>query len=1324
MKFLLVLATCFASFFVNEALSQQKIYVDQSATGLNNGSSWENAYKSLDSAFNRGADIGANDSIFVAEGIYFANNLPRGGSGQSDSRNFAFRFPDRGVVMGGFKVGGSERNPFLFKTTLQGHYAQYHVALFVESSCIADGFEIKGGGDPDFGGLPPITVSGHSILFDRGAGVVMVNSTSTLSKFIITNNEATKEGGGVHTTNSILTLRDCFFYKNKSSDFGGAIANNINSSVTAVNCVFSENWSIIGGAIYNKQSTSRFYHCTFAANIGSLTGGGIYNDNVNLCEISNTVFSMNNFDYAPNAEEAGTDIMNYPWLDTVHTKIRYSNMQFYRGLTGTVYSHGNTLKNINDPDGPDNIWGTADDGLIIRADCAGFNTGANGIASTDITNSPRNLSGRYDMGAYEIDPCSDLNSRVVYVDGAATGNNTGNSWTNAVTSLQAAVNLARMGCVDTIKVAQGQYAPTNTIYGEVSNEYFASTMYKTFQLPSNVTLLGGYKKGGQERNTEQYPSVLKPTVFLNSTNCQIFTIINSDKVTIDGFTISTAVAKANNFTLNGMLHEAKSGGAISAVNSEIMVNNCKFVDNVSEIAGGSIFAKQSKLKLSNSHFFNNQIDFANSSSGGAIYLKSIQPGSEILNTTFDGNFAGLTGGAIALDNCDNEVRIDQCKFLKNSSLSTSGVFGGGAIYANGGSRFIVSRSNFYGDTSRRGSAIYLTGGSTSQIDSSVFNGNFSPDSASVIYSDNGSVVNIDRSLLQNNEGGIRIKNGVGKVLNTVFENNSGEKSSAVYQDNSNVTYVNNLFFKNRFTIIGGSCITNVGSGSALIANCTFANNYVSKGGAVSNNTVDASATISNSLFWNNTRLVADNELFNYDVFLTLSDPSKYSISHCIFPNIPTLIVPDTASIYGSNPTFVDTLNPIGLDSIWRTSDDGFALQYNSIGWNKGSNALVPLGISTDIKGKDRFANDSVDIGAYEYDCVEVQNFASTLVPFGTSDTAYSTLTGCGSLNYFESESQNSRFIAVVGDNGNDVNINSVMVDATNAVPHFAANGLDTVALANRMVTIIAPGTFNVNGGLIVRVYYDSTEFASLPILRRQWFKHPANSKAGVLADLTLGGLSNAEFITPSRFGTDNGITYVEFQNITSFSTFGLIASNINIALPVSLKRFDVVAVSNGSKAKLAWETDSEENNARFEVERSSNGLIWEYLGFVEGNGTTSVEHEYVFIDNSPIFPRSYYRLKQIDIDGRYKFSPVRWIEFETVANAFLLTPNPASNSAFIQFQKIQKMVRVQVFNINGQQLSEKLYQNIKQVEIKANHLPSGLYILRVNDIPVKLNIQR
>ena len=128
-----------------------------------------------------------------------------------------------------------------------------------------------------------------------------------------------------------------------------------------------------------------------------------------------------------------------------------------------------------------------------------------------------------------------------------------------------------------------------------------------------------------------------------------------------------------------------------------------------------------------------------------------------------------------------------------------------------------------------------------------------------------------------------------------------------------------------------------------------------------------------------------------------------------------------------------------------------------------------------------------------------------------------------------------------------------------------------------MVHIQAPGTFTVNGGVKVRIYYTSSEFANLPA-NRTWFKHPSHTKTGVLADLTATGLTNATTLTPDSTGTENGQTFVQFNNITSFSSFGYMGTascpTPSVGGSTATATPTVCGATNGGTITLSGETGS------------------------------------------------------------------------------------------------------------------------------------------------------
>lgn len=105
-----------------------------------------------------------------------------------------------------------------------------------------------------------------------------------------------------------------------------------------------------------------------------------------------------------------------------------------------------------------------------------------------------------------------------------------------------------------------------------------------------------------------------------------------------------------------------------------------------------------------------------------------------------------------------------------------------------------------------------------------------------------------------------------------------------------------------------------------------------------------------------------------------------------------------------------------------------------------------------------------------------------------------------------------------------------------------------------------------------------------------------------------------------------------------------------IVLPVEMVSF--TAERSGHVALLNWETSSEQNNDYFTVERLNENGVFNQIGIVDGNGTTSQPSYYSFTDETPLPGTNYYRLRQTDYNGDYAYSPIRSVEF-TDADGFI-----------------------------------------------------------------------
>lgn len=164
-------------------------------------------------------------------------------------------------------------------------------------------------------------------------------------------------------------------------------------------------------------------------------------------------------------------------------------------------------------------------------------------------------------------------------------------------------------------------------------------------------------------------------------------------------------------------------------------------------------------------------------------------------------------------------------------------------------------------------------------------------------------------------------------------------------------------------------------------------------------------------------------------------------------------------------------------------------------------------------------------------------------------------------------------------------------------------------------------------------------------------------------------------------------------------------------IPVSLLSF--TAVLRNTEVSLNWKTTSEYNNQYFNVERSNDGINFIVIGSVTGNGTTSLPHSYSLLDRNPAKGINYYRLKQVDLDGKYTYSnivPVQINNIEIVSSYY----NNLNNSIQVIFNKKQDNVHIMLYGANGQLLSTaNATNNIASYKLDLPLLASGVYMLRV-----------
>ncbi len=222
----------------------------------------------------------------------------------------------------------------------------------------------------------------------------------------------------------------------------------------------------------------------------------------------------------------------------------------------------------------------------------------------------------------------------------------------------------------------------------------------------------------------------------------------------------------------------------------------------------------------------------------------------------------------------------------------------------------------------------------------------------------------------------------------------------------------------------------------------------------------------------------------------------------------------------------------------------------------------------------------------------------------------------------------------------------------------------------------------------------------------------------------ISGISNA---TENRIvgSTDNGLTFgapggthasgsgstatrTAFQVIPVTFRMYMGGNATTNPLPVTLRSFNGL-YENGA-ARLTWETSSEINNKGFFIEKSKDGINFESIGFVVGQGNTQKLSRYDFIDAN-VFEIAFYRLVQKDFDGTSETSSIIKIsrEFDNIS----ISPNPFEGLINVIAQGRNTSISIVVYDLQGK---EKLSATGSgSMVIDASSLEAGIYFLAIDN---------
>ncbi|ANQ50521.1 T9SS type A sorting domain-containing protein [Flammeovirga yaeyamensis] len=188
------------------------------------------------------------------------------------------------------------------------------------------------------------------------------------------------------------------------------------------------------------------------------------------------------------------------------------------------------------------------------------------------------------------------------------------------------------------------------------------------------------------------------------------------------------------------------------------------------------------------------------------------------------------------------------------------------------------------------------------------------------------------------------------------------------------------------------------------------------------------------------------------------------------------------------------------------------------------------------------------------------------------------------------------------------------------------------------------------------------------------------------------------------------------------SDFGFIELVEGDDLPIDLAYFKANLVDN--QVAIEWSTATEINNSHFVIEKSSDKTNWFELAVIEGNGNSNTTINYSYTDQNITHNTVYYRLKQVDFDGQFKYYQPAKVSFD-VENLINVYPNPSTGVINIATNFLGSSETLSLYSSAGQelQIDRKTIISDNQLQLNLSHLESGVYFLKVNGFTKRIMIQ-
>ncbi|MBE0637599.1 MAG: T9SS type A sorting domain-containing protein [Bacteroidales bacterium] len=988
------------------------IYVTVSGAGVEDGSSWDNAYPG--EMLQEAIEQEGIEQVWVAVGTY--------------TPTLYLSEPKSPPV----KDGTSSQNHFWLKNNVAvyGGFAGYEESL--SERVMKDNPTILSGdiiGDDDYSVFPGDYMEDnvqHVIYLPEGLDLF---HSAVLDGFIIEGGIAGEGsqtipfGGGLYCESNSPLIRNCIFRYNAALGGGGGYIGGEVLDMTFVNCILSKNFSFDnGGGFYVDWGASlTLTNTTVTDNHAAWAGGGIFSIAANVA-IHNSIIWGNT------AEEEGKQIsviqggkkgyginMNYSCysdgegdIDDYWEEIEFNNCITqnplfvnplngdYRmiGLSPCVDAGNNVYNNL-----PFDIRGAGYDRILDK------NAAKEAII---------------DMGAYEYKNGEDPNPNIIFVDkDRPDDSGDGFSWEFAKKTLQGALDIAGAGFQ--IWVEAGTYTPTYD-YGEEGEE---QNLYH-FRMQNGVAIYGGFAGNEDpevfdlaDRDFEANETILSGDLlgndefdvteggYQNGTgddNCyhvfyhpEAYTLDNT--AILDGFTIMGGNASSAdnnpNYSGGGILnydncsptltnlkiianYALLNGGGIANIASFPVIENVEIIGNYADYNGGGIFNNGSSPGMTDVIINGN---YSNHNGGGICNnegdYNNLPSSPNLTNVLIEANYADINGGGMY--NNGSSPILNKVDFIDNvAEANGGGICNNQGVFALQPSSPILTDVTIQGNHSTNGGGVYNNNNSAPKFTNTLIHDNQASQNGGGIYNFNSSSPEFNNTIVIDNQAG---QNGGGVFNNddaspvfintTINRNIAGKSGGGVYTNYySTATFYNVLITNNEAGLNGGGYFNNQSSETTL-TNGTISKNSAGQYGGGAANANEGVVTLNNSIVWGNTATGLEGD-YGHEFYVVYD--AATTLNYSCYSNEPGDVFVEDGGV--KTNTFTATNNNTTNDPLFTDPENNdFIIPRESPCADTGLDDYFDIEEENDIRGvgyprkvDKNHPNEigTIDMGAYEF----------------------------------------------------------------------------------------------------------------------------------------------------------------------------------------------------------------------------------------------------------------------------------------------------------------------------------------------------------------------